>query len=317
MARTDLVIGVAAALGAALVGAGWQVATRAALTGSTLAPLDLAVFRYVVPALVLLPVLLRQGPWPSTRPRWLALPLVAGGGLPFGLLAMSGASLAPVAHMGALMPGTMPVLTALLAAALLGERLRRRQVAGFGVVTAGVVLVSGSALGDAGLATLAGDALFLCAAMAWAVFGVAFRAAALPALSATALMSLVSSVLVMPLWLASGTERLMQAPPAVLLQAIAMQGLVAGLLGVWTYAVAVRRLGAAPAALSGAAVPALSAAGGWLLLDELPALPALAGIALTMAGLVLAAPPGIIRRPAFRQAGSSLPAAPSARNPRA
>jgi drug/metabolite transporter (DMT)-like permease len=279
-------IGLGAAFASAAIAAGWQVATRAGVTTGGLTAFDLVLFRYGIPALVLLPLLLRHGLWPSAASPWLAVPLVIGGGLPFGLLAMSGAQLAPVAHMGALIPGTLPLFTVLLAWLLLGERLRPPQFAGFLVAGVGISLIASGALADFGLGTLAGDALFVTAAFAWAVFTIAFRAADIPAWHAAALVSLASALAALPLWLAAGSTRLMAASAADLLWLAAIQGVLAGLAGFWTFAVAIRHLGAIGAALSGAMVPVLAALGGIVFLSEVPGPLVLGGIALTVLGIV-------------------------------
>lgn len=66
------------------------------------------------------------------------------------------------------------------------------------------------------------------------------------------------------------------------------QGLLAGVLGSWTYSVAIARLGAAQAAAFGALAPAVSALGGWFLLgDALTAVDALA-VGAGVCGVALA-----------------------------
>ena len=123
-------VGILAGIAAALIGGGWQVATRQATSGHGLAVADLALVRYGVPALLLLPVL--RGLWrrrSALDPRVLLL-LVAGGGLPFGLLAIGGTRFAPAAHMGVLVAGASPVLAALLAWMLWRERPAGARFAG-------------------------------------------------------------------------------------------------------------------------------------------------------------------------------------------
>lgn len=255
------------------------------MTTGGLAAFDLALFRYGIPALVLLPLLLRRGLWPSAASPWLAVPMVLGGGLPFGLLAMTGAQLAPVAHMGALIPGTLPLFTIFLAWLLLGEKMRPPRIAAFLVVGLGTFLIGSTSLTDAGLATLAGDALFVTAAFTWAVFTIAFRAADIPAWHAAALVSLVSALAALPLWFASGTSRLAEASVTDLLWLVTVQGVLAGLAGFWTFAVAVRHLGAIGAAVAGAMVPVLAAIGGIVFLAEVPAPMVLLGVGLTVIGI--------------------------------
>src|SRR5690606_27960664 len=93
------VLGIAAALLAALLGAGWQVLTRFGVTAS-LGPIEVAVLRYFIPAAVLLPVLRQVGLRPADLSWGCLAVLVAGGGLPFGLLVLGGAQHAPAAHIG-------------------------------------------------------------------------------------------------------------------------------------------------------------------------------------------------------------------------
>ena len=80
----------------------------------------------------------------------------------------------------------------------------------------------------------------------------------------------------------------------VLLQA-ALQGLVAGLLGLWTFSVAITRLGAARAAAFGALAPVVSALGGYACLGD--ALTPIDGLAVACAVLGVALASGGVARP--------------------
>ena len=126
-------LGLAAALASVAIGVGWQVATRLGTT-TTLAPIDLALFRYAVPALVLAPLWLRAGLVPAGVGRGTVALMVLGAGLPFGLAAMAGAQFAPTAHMAVLLPGTMPLFVAMLAMAVLGERPAPVRLAGLALI---------------------------------------------------------------------------------------------------------------------------------------------------------------------------------------
>jgi drug/metabolite transporter (DMT)-like permease len=284
--RPSRAVGLAAAFAAAAIGAAWQIATRAG-AATDLGPIDLALLRYGVPALVLSPLLWRAGFWPSTARPALIAPVFLGGGLPFGLVAMAGAGLAPVAHMGALLPGTMPLFTALLAVAVLGERIGRQRATGFAIVATGVAAIVGPAMAASGDGAWRGDLLFLAASALWAIFSVAYRRSGLGAWHVSALLAVSSFACVLPLWLIAGGGMLSASGRDVALQ-VAAQGIGAGLLGTWTYALAIRHLGAGRAALSGALVPALSALGGLVLLGESPDPATITGIVLTMLGIALA-----------------------------
>ena len=109
--RRSVAIGIAAAIGTSVISSAWQIASRHAVI-TTLDPMDLAVLRYCVPSLLLLPILLRIGLFPSGLAKLRLVVLIAGGGLPIVLIALTGARFAPVAHMGVLLASAMPVFTA-------------------------------------------------------------------------------------------------------------------------------------------------------------------------------------------------------------
>ncbi|MEO0936727.1 MAG: DMT family transporter [Pseudomonadota bacterium] len=282
--RSDRLIGALAWAGMVLVVTAWQVATRWGVT-TTLTPLDLALFRYGVPGVVLAPVLLRNGLGRGARP-WHIAAIVLGGGLPFGLLGMAGAQFAPAAHMGALLPGAMPLFVAALSALVLKERFDRYKLTGLFLIVCAVFTITGSALGG-GQDTLVGDALFLSAAVLWALYTVAFRLSGLEALHGAALVAVASTLLIVPLWIAVPESGLLSAPPADLAVQFVVQGLLAGPFGMVLFGVSVRRLGPAATALSGAVVPAATAAGGWVILNEALSGATAFGIVLTGVGLAL------------------------------
>lgn len=252
--RPDLRAGLLAWLITVTVGAGWQLATRFGVT-TTLTPIDLALLRYVIPALALFPILMRHGFWAKDRPLWILALIVIGGGLPFGLLGMAGAQFAPASQMGAVFPG---------------ERFGRGRVIGLGIIILGVACVVGTTLFATtdGSNILLGDALFISSGVFWAVYTVAHRKSGLDPWHGAALICFWSSILILPIWIVSPGAALLDAPlPDIALQ-VAAQGILAGLIGLAAYGAAIRHLGASVAAVSGAVVPALTALGGYLLLGE-------------------------------------------------
>lgn len=280
-----------AGVAAALVGGAWQVVTRQSTT-TTIAPPDLAILRYGIAALVLLPLLLRTGLLPRGVPRRLLAGTVIGAGLPFGLIAMTGTMFAPTAHMGVLMAGASPLFAAVFAWVLWRERPDRWRTLGLACMALGVALL-GSKLGTAGHAgAWRGDLMFLLAAALWAGFTLSFRQSGLGAWQGAALVNAWSTLLLLP-WLGwlgwRGSEiHLFDAPVRDLLWQALWQGVLAGLLGLWFFAAAIARLGAARAAAFGALAPVVSALGGWWWLgDRLTAVDALA-VASAVLGVALA-----------------------------
>lgn len=285
--RRGLAIGILAWIATAAGVTVWQLATRWGVT-TTLTPLDLALFRYGVPGLVLAPLLWRRGVIAPDRPLWLTALTVLGAGLPFGLLAMAGAQFAPAALMGALLPGAMPLFVAVLSALVLGERFGGLRLAGLALAVVAVLCITGGSLvGPLDGRTLVGDTLFLCAGVIWAIYTVAFRRSGLDPWHGAAIICGWSTVAVVPLWWFSEGTGLTTAPLSDVLVQAAVQGGLAGLFGMVVFGIAVNRLGASATALSGAVVPAATAAGGWLLLSEPIGWATAVGIGLVVVGLAL------------------------------
>ncbi len=293
-----LITGALAAVAAALLGVAWQLLTRHGVT-TTLGPLDLAWLRYGIPALVLLPLLRRVGLRPAGMPAWRLAVMVAGGGLPFGLLVLGGAQFAPAAHMGVFMAGTIPVFTAVACLVLLGERVTPVRWLGLALICIGVGWLGASVFSQ-GLSTWRGDLLFILAALAWTAYTLAFRGCGLSPWQAAAVIngwSCLGLLLLLPLaWAHGGTPRLFTAPwQDVAVQALG-QGVLAGLMGIIAYMAAVSRLGSARAALSSALVPPFTALGAAWLLGEPAGAQTWVAVAHVAAGIVLAS--GAVRRSA-------------------
>ena len=279
--------GLLAGLAAALIGGAWQVVTRQSTT-TTIAPADLAILRYGIPALVLLPVLWRTGLWPKRVPRRVLFTMLAGAGLPFGLLAMAGTRFAPAAHMGVLMAGASPLFAAGLAWALWRDRPGRSRLAGLACLALGVALLGGSALlGASPAGAWRGDAMFLLAALLWAGFTLSFQRTGLTAWQGASLVNAWSCLCLAPWLLWRGEVLLITAPLRDLLFQAVWQGVLAGLLGLWSFSIAISRLGAARAASFGALAPVVATLGGWWWLGDAPSALELAAVALAVLGVAL------------------------------
>jgi drug/metabolite transporter (DMT)-like permease len=293
-------IGWLAALAAALIGSGWQIASRHGVT-TTLGPVELAVLRYAIPALVLAPLWLRRSGWPAGLSLLRCALLVLCGGLPFGLVVLAGAQWAPAAHMGIFVAGSLPVFTALGGWLAAGDRPAPSRLLGLALIVAGMA-VFGAADWRTVEGAWRGDLLFLFAALLWAVYTLAFRGCGLTPWQGAAVVNLGSALLLLPLVAVAGAPRLLSAPWADVAWQALGQGVVAGLLGLVVYSVAIARLGAARAALSAALVPLLTAAGGAGLLGEPFSGALLVAVLLVVPGLVLGG--GALAQPLRRQSAS-------------
>ena len=108
-------------MAAVSIWSGWIVVARLGLRTS-LTPSDIAAIRFGVAGLLLLPYLLRRGLALERLGRPGLAAIVFGGGAP---VLLTNAGFAPAAEAGALFPGVMPLLVAILAAFVLQERRPR------------------------------------------------------------------------------------------------------------------------------------------------------------------------------------------------
>jgi drug/metabolite transporter (DMT)-like permease len=286
MPDRDMLIGTLFGLAVATIWSSWTVATRFAVV-TRLGPADVTFLRFGVSALVLWPVLWRHGlALEKTGKRGL-LVMLAGAGAPFMWVAATGLRFAPATHMATLMIGVMPIWVALFSVWFLGERLARRQWAGLLCVVAGGLAIGlGALLSQRAAGEWKGDLLFLAAAAMFAAYTLVQRRTGISSWQAAALVNVLSALIFAPLYFLFLAPRLGQATwTDILVQAVA-QGLWVAVLGLYCYAEAVRRLGAARAAVFGALSPALAAVLSTALLGEAPGAMAIAGVVVVSAGVM-------------------------------
>ena len=157
--------------GANFVLAGWVLAD--------MPPLWAAALRFLIAAALMLVVAGRRGEglWQLVRRHAAVYGLLGLVGVAGFNLLFFNAMQATSAENGALIMATNPLLTTVLAALLLGERIGRRHLAALPVALAGVAVVvfHGDLSRVAGLQVATGDLLMLAANVTWALFNVGSR----------------------------------------------------------------------------------------------------------------------------------------------
>ena len=287
-------IGSAAALAVVCFWSGWIVVSRLGVT-NTLTVFDVAGLRFGVGSLVALPFIIKFRAWRGlTLKRTLVISI--GSGVPYGLLTYFGFSLAPAAHGGVFLNGSLPLFTTIVAWLWLGQKSRPSQIVGLVIIMAGVVLVAYEGIVASGNgSTWAGDLIFLCAISMFAVFMVATREWNITPWQILFSATLLGGIFYVPIWLLWLDSALFAAPRSeILLQGI-YQGLVPSFMGISLLGVAVGNIGAKAASVFFSAVPAVSALIGIPVLGEVPGTRAWIGMAVVTAGILLALgifPPG-------------------------
>ena len=291
---SDTTKGLLAALIVVICWSGFNIVSRFG-TSATFTPFDLAAMRYGVSGVLTLPFFLKLVPL-REWPRYAALALFAG--LGYGILVYSGFAFAPSAHAGVFVNGGIPFWTVVIVAALARFHIARQTVLALLLSTAGLVLIGFHSL----FATSAedqwiGDGLFLAAALCWAIFGLLMRRWQIrPQLGILGIASF-SLVIYMPIYLLWLPSNIAQAGWGEISLQAGYQGIVAALLAAGMYSYANQKIGACQASMMLALVPAFSAIGGWMILDEALGIITVVGIVVVSLGALLGAlPPGSMAR---------------------
>lgn len=281
---------------AALIWAGYQVLTKQGLgsgAGGGFTPLDLTLFRFGLPGLLLLPVLLRRRAALQKLGFWRVAALTVVAGPLLGLSTAQGYSLAPLAHGAVLFPAFTTLAGVLLSRWILGAPQTRAQLLGLVVILGGLVLVGGVTGGSA--MVWLGDALFLLSGLLWGGYTVLLRRWQLDGLTGAAIAGASSTLVTALLYGAMGDfEHLSQIATMTLWTQCLFQGVLAGVVAVVAYGMAVQRLGAAGAALFPATVPLLALMLGVTAFEAVVTALQWLGLAITTVGLLMAA--GVIKR---------------------
>ncbi len=273
-------------LSAVCIWAAFIVVSRLGVRTS-LTPWDVAAIRFVVAGAILSPYLMRRG-LALDRLGWIGVTAVAAGcGAPMVLLVNAGLLFAPAAHGGALFPGVMPLMVAVLAAAILGEAFTPRKNLGLALIVVGAIGIVWASGGTLGMRQNIGHLLFLCAGLAWACYTVAMRRARLEGLHAAAIAAAVSLVLYVPIYAVVARASLLDAPILdVALQAV-VQGILTAIVALLLYGRMVGLLGATAGAAFVALTPATTALLGIPVLGEWPSGIDWVAIALISVGVYL------------------------------
>ena len=254
-----------------------------------MAPLMLVAVRFVLAALVAWALARAlRGPLRVTRDDAVRIGLsgfvlnaVQFGAMYLAFDAGLGATLASLMH------SLSPVLTALLAAAFLGERLSPLQVVGFVVGVCGVVLVLGPDVDEAG-----GALGIICGVVS--VLGLSVGTlgqrwignAPDPLWSATIQFGVAAPPLLVLALVVEGTD--VVRDPAAAAVAIVYLAAVNSIVGLGLLGILVRARGAGAAASVFFLMPPVTAVLAWLLLGETLNLREVAGLVITVVGVAAA-----------------------------
>lgn len=279
-----IAVGVLCGLTAVCIWAGFIVVSRLGVQ-TNLTPWDIAAIRFGVAGLLLTPYLMRKG-LALAQLGWLGLTsIVIGCGAPSVLLVNAGLLFAPAAHAGALFPGLVPLMVAMLATIMLGETLKPQQKPGIVLIVLGAVTIVWGTGGTIGTMQTIGHLLFLAASLAWAGYTVAMRRARLDGLHAAAIAAVASLVLYLPLYLYFARLRLVSVPLSDVLLQVVVQGVLTAIVALLLYGRMIATLGATRGAAFVALTPVATAIMAIPILHEWPSATDWFSIALISSGV--------------------------------
>ena len=308
-------VGLLAALVTVLIWTAFIVVARASADPArapTLTTYDIVFARLLGAGLVLLPLgwwltqtqrlqLREAGQLPRAGSMWgfsplpLRITVLTGmfGGILYGLCAYSGFAFAPAAHASVLLPGSLPLWTALLAIGVLGERISGSRVLGLLCIVAGDLLVGGASLLHAfdGGGVWRGDLLFILAAFFWSCYSVLVRKHSMPAVHATTAITVFAFFVYVPayaalVWSGIVPGHVFTAPLRDVLWQMLMQGVASVVVSGISFNMMIRTFGPVRSTMLTAVVPGLSALSAALILNEPLPWNVLTGLALVTLGIV-------------------------------
>ncbi len=276
------------ALAMLIYGSNFVISRHAVLNG--LSAHDMLALRFSVAGAILLPVFWQAGVRDCAGIGWRrGLILTVMSGFPMSFLMMQGLTMAPAAHGASIGPGTVTLIGIIGGVLLFGTQLTGALMIGVGIVLAGLLAMALAATTATHMPNvLLGDLCFLGVGLIWGGYPLALQLWKIDGLKATAIVS-VLSILYLPVYALFYFRGFDVAPwQAIVFHGI-NQGLINVVIGLWLWAWATKFLGVAVAGRFPPMIPVIGTILGMPVLGEWPAAIQLAGIAMIVAGLFIAA----------------------------
>lgn len=259
----DMASGYLAMIATLLLWSGFFLSLRSG-AHSDLLTADIALTRFLIPCVVLLPLVYRSRHQILAVPKRYLLGMFLGSGLPYLLVAGTGMTLAPVSDGSALVPGTLPLFVSGIAVILFKQPLSNHRIVGLAIVVIGILAFLTQSMNQANSQLLQGQLLFLTGSMMWAIFTICARVSNLNPLAASGLIALMSTLALCLLVISGGLDSYLYThsieawPLDQLTGHVMLQGVGAGIIAAFTYLHAISVLGAERTAAFGAATPAVA-----------------------------------------------------------
>jgi len=286
MPAAQKMLGLGAALMMVFVWSGYFLSLRAGAV-TPISTFEIAMLRFGLPGLILLPVFFRNIQKIRQVPVIYLLGMLIGGGLPFFWLGAMGMQLGQVAEGSTLIPGVAPLFVTMMAVLIFNQPLSGWRLAGLILIFSGVIAFIANSV--AGRTHVGAIVLFLSASFLWALFALSIRQCGLSPLVAASTVAVPTGTLLLLSGLILQPELgWFQLTLEQQLGQLVAQGLGAGLASGLLFAFAISRLGAEVTSAIGSLTPVAASAIAYLWFGEEVTLMIIGGIALISLGVVLA-----------------------------
>jgi drug/metabolite transporter (DMT)-like permease len=277
-----IAFGLAAALGWAIYNVGVEIGRRQGFSSA-----DLTLLRYIVPGIVLLPLLIARRRQVAARLGFArAAALTVAIGPLFAFVFNTGYGIAPLAHAVVISPG-MTMITANALSVLVDRRpLPLHRQIGILILMGGLaaIAIDQPAPKDPTTATWLGDLCFVCSGFLWGLFTYLLGRWRLDPIDTTAAVGLLATISFLPVYLVwFGVSDLPLHDWAL---QVVYQGGLGGCLAIIFYAAAIATIGPGLGGLFPALVPPLAVLLAIPLAGNLPSAAQWVGIALATLGLL-------------------------------
>jgi drug/metabolite transporter (DMT)-like permease len=271
-----------------IYGANFVISRQAVLNGFT--AYDLAALRFGGAGLLLFPLFLKAGGFKNCAgvgwQRGIMLAIMSGA--PMSLLQLVGVSYAPASHGATIGPGTVSMMSVIGGVLLFGAVITRQTILGLLIVIAGLVSFAISSGTSGSRDILTGDALFLCMALLWGCYPLALQKWKVDALTATAILS-VLSLSYLPFYWAFLPSGLSSQPLSLIALHGFNQAVLNMIVGLWLWGWAARTIGAADTAKYPPMIPVVGTILAIPILDEWPVPLQVVAMILIVTGLLVMA----------------------------
>ena len=269
-----------------LIWSGFSLTVRA-VGASPLTIADVALIRFSVPLILLIPFIFKHIE-KIKEVKMSDILFILLGGIPFLFFAFLGAKSAPTAYVGTILAGTPPFFVAILSYLFYSQKISKKRLFSLSLILIGVLAMIIGSKNNLSNSLIEGIGFLICGSIVWATYTIGLKRAGINAITVAIILSYFSFFITLGLTLSGvldsnwGEFTVQEELPFIL-----VQGLGVGFLATIGFSYAVNLLGSERSSIMGALSPGITALLAVPIFNEALSLSIICGIALTITGVIL------------------------------